>query len=206
MFTALLDTCVLWPSLQRDVLLSRAVEGMYRPVWSGVILAELEYEQAAKLVRSGADPTAAQSRAAQLVAQMRRVFDDAEITGWEGLDGTYGRPDPDDEHVVAAAVVAGAGAIVTLNTKDFPAALLPSGLETCDQRTSPPTPCPWTRLARCTRFAPSPAARVRMDRPAVSLRSSTSWSTGTDSMTPSNNSAPSPEPQPAGGGGRPTRR
>ena len=84
MFTALLDTCVLWPSLQRDVLLSLAVEGMYRPVWSGVILAELEYEQAAKLVRSGADPTAAQSRAAQLVAQMRRAFDDAEITGWEG--------------------------------------------------------------------------------------------------------------------------
>ena len=130
MFTALLDTCVLWPSLQRDVLLSLAAEGTYRPVWSGVILAELEYEQAAKLVRSGADPTAAQSRAAQLVAQMRRVFDDAEITGWEGLDGTYGLPDPDDEHVVAAAVVAGAGAIVTLNIKDFPAALLPFGLET----------------------------------------------------------------------------
>jgi hypothetical protein len=82
MFTALLDTCVLWPSLQRDVMLSLAVEGMYRPVWSGVIPAELEYEQAAKLVRSGADPTAAQSRAAQLVAQVRRAFDDAEITGW----------------------------------------------------------------------------------------------------------------------------
>ena len=61
---------------------------------------------------------------------MRQAFDDAEITGWEGLDGTYGLPDPDDEHVVAAAVVAGAGAIITLNTKDFPATLLPSGLET----------------------------------------------------------------------------
>lgn len=130
MFTALLDTCVLWPSLQRDVLLSLAAEGMYRPVWNSVILAELEYEQAAKLVRSGADPTDADRRAATLIQHMRRAFDDAEITGWEGLDGSYGLPDPDDEHVVAAAVVAGAGAIVTLNTKDFPAALLPFGLET----------------------------------------------------------------------------
>ena len=130
MFTALLDTCVLWPSLQRDVLLSLAAEGMYRPVWSHVILAELEYEQAAKLVRRGVDPTDACRRAAYLVQQMRQAFNDAEITGWEGLDGTFGLPDPDDEHVLAAAVVAGAGAIITLNTKDFPAALLPYGLET----------------------------------------------------------------------------
>jgi len=130
MFTALLDTCVLWPSLQRDVLLSLAAEGMYRPAWSSVILAELEYEQAAKLTRRGVVPADADHRAAHLIQRMRQAFDDAEITGWEGLEGTYGLPDPDDEHVVAAAVVAGAGAIITLNTKDFPATLLPSGLET----------------------------------------------------------------------------
>ena len=92
MFTALLDTCVLWPSLQRDVLLSLAAEGMYRPAWSNVILAELEYEQAAKLIRRGVDPTDADRRAAHLVQQMRQAFNDAEITGWEGLDGNFGLP------------------------------------------------------------------------------------------------------------------
>jgi predicted nucleic acid-binding protein len=128
-FTALLDTCVLWPSLQRDFLLSLAAEGMYRPVWSAAILAELEYHEADKLIRRGVQEDNAASRARFLIEQMRSAFDDAEIQGWEGLEGTYGLPDPDDEHVVAAAVVAGAGAIVTHNTKDFPPSNLPNGIE-----------------------------------------------------------------------------
>jgi predicted nucleic acid-binding protein len=128
-FTALLDTCVLWPSLQRDFLLSLAIEGMYRPVWSAVILEELEYHESRKLVGRGEQEPEAARRARHLVDEMRRVFDDAEVHGWEGLEGTYDLNDPDDEHVVAAAVVGGAGAIITHNMKDFPPDKLPSGIE-----------------------------------------------------------------------------
>ena len=67
MFAALLDTSVLWPSRQRDFLLSLAVEGMYRPLWSTVILEELEYHQARKLVGRGIAEEAAAQRADELI-------------------------------------------------------------------------------------------------------------------------------------------
>ena len=128
MFAVVLDTCVLWPSLQRDFLLSLAAEGVYRPLWSDRILEELEYEEACKLEARGATADEARARAAALIRQMNGAFDDSCVTGWERLDGTYGLPDPDDEHVVAAAEFAGAGAIVTMNTKHFPLDHLPSSI------------------------------------------------------------------------------
>jgi hypothetical protein len=77
MFAALLDTSVLWPGLQRDFLLSLAVEGLYRPLWSSAILAELGFHEAQKLLRQGEHTTAAQARAQHLFDQMSTAFDDA---------------------------------------------------------------------------------------------------------------------------------
>lgn len=134
MFTATLDTSVLWPSLQRDFLLSLAVESAYRPTWSSAIHDGLEFHEEVKLVRRGIPIAEAASRAATLIAAMRREFADAEVEGWEPLEVTFGLPDPDDEHVVAAAVIAGAGAIVTENLKDFPAAKIPPGMQVLSAR------------------------------------------------------------------------
>lgn len=45
------------------------------------------------------------------------------------LEGTYGLPDPDDEHVVAAAEIGGAGVLVTENFRDMPVDLIPSAIQ-----------------------------------------------------------------------------
>lgn len=128
MFAALLDTSVLWPSLQRDFLLSLAVEGLYRPLWSAAILDELDYHEAQKLIGRGHDPGFAAQRAQRLVDRMTMAFNDAVVVNWESLDGTFGLPDVDDEHVVAAALVGGADVIVTSNLKDFPPQQIPQPL------------------------------------------------------------------------------
>ncbi len=51
---------------------------------------------------------------------MNRFFDDACIEGWEGLTEGITLPDPNDVHVVAAALRGRADVIVTSNLKDFP--------------------------------------------------------------------------------------
>jgi len=128
-FTALLDTSVLWPSLQRDFLLSLAVEGLYRPIWSQAILDELIEAEGEKRIKHGAEPEQARLAAKRLTQQMNWAFDDSCVYGWEPLVGSYRLPDADDEHLVAAAVVGGAQVIVSDNVKDLPTDKLPDGLD-----------------------------------------------------------------------------
>lgn len=128
-FSAVLDTCVLWQSLQRDFLLSLAAEGLYRPLWSSAILDELSYHEARKLEKRGTPHQEALARTARLVRTMSDAFSGALVQGWEPLEGSYGLSDPDDEHVVAAAVVGGAGAIVTDNLKHLRVPQVPGHIQ-----------------------------------------------------------------------------
>ena len=62
--------------------------------------------------------------------RMAQAIPDSLITGYECFANTIELPDPDDRHVLAAALLGHADAIVTFNLKDFLATTLePLGLE-----------------------------------------------------------------------------
>jgi len=131
---ALLDTCVLLSSLGRDLLLSIAVENVYVPYWSDAILAELGAVIRRTFAAAGRDADAA-GYADHLLREMNRAFPDASVPQrYEALVGTFGLPDPDDEHVVTAAVVCGATTIVSDNVKDIPVDRLPDHIHVLPAR------------------------------------------------------------------------
>ena len=128
MVSALLDTCVLVPSRARDVLLEVASAGVYRPLWSSEILAELDRTLRLLQARRGVASEETDAYLVRLFRQMETSFPDALVTDWEPLLDAVQLPDPGDRHVVAAARAGRADVIVTDNVADFPSGALPAPL------------------------------------------------------------------------------
>src|ERR1700722_17046892 len=128
MFSALLDTCVLVPSRARDVLLEIASTGAYRPLWSSEILAELDRTLRMLLGKRGVASEEADAYQTRLLGQMNTTFPGALVPEWDSLVEAIQLPDPNDRHVVAAALAGRAAVIVTDNLADFPPATLPAPL------------------------------------------------------------------------------
>lgn len=105
---AVLDACVLFPTVLREILADAAAAGLYRPVWSPRILDEWRLAAQRQGLDAGAEIALLRDRFGQAMIQP-----DADASG---LD----LPDPADRHVVEAALSAGADAIVTANLRDFP--------------------------------------------------------------------------------------
>lgn len=126
-FRVVLDACVLVPINKVDLLLTFAEQRAYFPLWSDRIM-----DETVRGIHRATKGRVSEERARTRVEAMNDAFEDACVEGWEPLEAAIaGMPDPDDRHVVAAAVRGHASAIVTDNTKHFPKAVLePLGLHT----------------------------------------------------------------------------
>ena len=113
----LLDACVLYPTVMREVLVGCAAAGLYTPRWSPRILEEWAR---ATLKLGPAAETLARGEIAALAAR----FPAAGIVVPDDLQRRFWLPDPADIHVLAAAVHGHCDAILTLNAKDFPGQIL----------------------------------------------------------------------------------
>lgn len=110
----LLDANVIYSAPLRDFLLRLARANLYKPKWTDEILKEwIE-----SLLKNRPDLNA--SKLNRTKAFMNTTFAYANVTGYETLIDTLSLPDPDDRHVLAAAIQSGADLIVTNNLKDFP--------------------------------------------------------------------------------------
>lgn len=95
-----------------------AMTDLYRARWTD----EIHEEWIRNVLRSRPDLTREQLDRTR--ALMDRCARDALVTGYEYLVSTLDLPDPDDRHVLAAAIRSQSSVIVTFNLKDFPAECL----------------------------------------------------------------------------------
>ena len=114
---AVLDACVLYPTVLREILLGCAQAGLYVPVVSDRILREWVLATA-KLGPEA--PLIAEGEAAAL----RAKFPKAIIPVHAGVESRLHLPDPNDVHVLATAIAGHADCIVTFNAQDFPGHVL----------------------------------------------------------------------------------
>ncbi len=101
-----------------------ALTDLYRAKWTN----EIHEEWIGSLLKNRTDLTRVQLERTRDL--MNANVRDCLVTGYENLIPALTLPDPDDRHVLAAAIRSGADLIVTFNLQDFPeAALKPFGIE-----------------------------------------------------------------------------
>jgi predicted nucleic acid-binding protein len=109
----LIDACVLYPTVMRQMVLGVAEAGAFTPLWSERI--EEEWARAARKIGPEGETIARGE-----IAALSLRFPKAVVPVPQGADRRFWLPDPADIHVLAAAVGASADAIMTLNARDFP--------------------------------------------------------------------------------------
>jgi len=112
------DASVLYPAPLRSLLMYLALTGEFHAKWSEAI----HDEWTRSLARDR--PDIASEKIAKVRRLMKFHIPDGNVSDFESLIPTLTLPDPDDRHVLAAAIHAQASVIVTVNLRDFPATVL----------------------------------------------------------------------------------
>lgn len=112
---AFLDASVLYPASLRALFMRLALARTYQPRWS----ADVHAEWITAVLRDRPDIPVARLHELR-DAMDERAGDAVLVTGYEKLIDFLSLPDPNDRHVLAAAVVGHADVIVTRNLRDFP--------------------------------------------------------------------------------------
>ena len=125
-FTVIFDANVFFGTTLRSLVMELSKTGLFRARWTQGI-----HDEWIGAVRNKY-PDVAVDRLRQASAQMDRAVQNCRVTGYEGIIPSLSLPDPDDRHVLAAAIVGHAECIVTFNEKDFPVEVLtPYQIHTC---------------------------------------------------------------------------
>lgn len=111
MSRVLIDACVLYPTVLREIVLGVAAQGLFTPLWSPRIL-----EEWARAAARNADEAIARGE----IAAVRTRWPEAEVLPDPETDARLSLPDPADTHVLAAAIAGEADELLTLNIRDFP--------------------------------------------------------------------------------------
>ncbi|WP_433437438.1 PIN domain-containing protein [Nonomuraea sp. CA-141351] len=114
-FVVVYDANVLYGNTLRDLLIRLAMTGRMQAKWTNKILDEMQRNLAVNR------PDIAPEKLGKLRLLMNSAVRDSLVEGYEPLVEGLKLPDPDDRHVLAAAIKVGAQVIVTSNLKDFPA-------------------------------------------------------------------------------------
>jgi predicted nucleic acid-binding protein len=115
---ALIDACVLAGALTRNMVLSLAEAGFFRPRWSKDIIDETE-RAICKILQERGQSEAGRVAKRQCMAIVR-AFPEAIVERYASIVPSLALPDPNDRHVLAAAVQTQASVVVTNNIKHFP--------------------------------------------------------------------------------------
>ena len=122
--TVLFDANIFYSAPMRDIFMQLAMTDIFRAKWSE----DIHREWIDSLIRNQPErDRAVLERTRDLMNQEIR---DCLVINYEKIIPSLELPDPDDRHVLAAAIVSCCDIIVTQNLKDFPENVLkPHGIE-----------------------------------------------------------------------------